>query len=829
MNRFLAVLLPGLLLAGCRPSSDPKVGDDLSAQRRLPTGAILDPAGRSVSVGQLPLAMALAPDGQHIAVLLNGYREQGVQIVDRRTWQVTQTMVQRAAFVGLTFAPDGKSLWSSGGNMDVVYRYRWENGSAALADSVILATKRKPDDDGTRYPAGLALSRDGQMLYVAENLADSLAVIDVASGRVVQRVATERYPYGVTVTPDGSVWVSAWGGSTVSVFRPGSTGQLDGGDRVTVGRHPSALTQNADGSRLFITSGSTDRVIVLDTRSKQIVATITDGPPDSVSEGSTPTNIALSASGTRLFIAEGDNNAAAVVDLSARTSNVTSATGRDAVIGRIPSQWYPTGVLSLGDTLVIANGKGGGTGPNKGTPQSPGPNPVGGRTSDKRLYTLGQYDGSLTVVDGANGNASELASLSQRVARANGWDANAAAQRRMGMPPIEHVIYIIRENRTYDQVLSDLPAGDGDTSLVFFPRAVTPNAHALAERFGIYDRFFVNAEVSPDGHNWSTAAYTTDYAQKTIPSHYSRPARGRSYDYEGTNRGRMVDDDVNEPSAGYLWNLAQRAGITFRNYGEFVIPEREFDPEGKGPPAFAGNKPFLRENTNGRYPGYSLRIRDQVRADAWISEMQSFAQAGTMPALEIMRLPNDHTEGAAAGRPTPRAHAADNDLALGRIVSALSRTPFWSSTAVFVVEDDAQNGADHVDSHRSVLLMISPWARGGVVHRFVNTTDVLATIEALLKLRNLSQFDHFGRPLQNVWRSSPDASPYTVLTPAVNLAETNPAGTRGATESRQLDLGDVDRADEDLFNHVLWRAIKGDGTPYPATHRLMGLELVRGH
>jgi phospholipase C len=387
-------------------------------------------------------------------------------------------------------------------------------------------------------------------------------------------------------------------------------------------------------------------------------------------------------------------------------------------------------------------------------------------------------------------------------------------------------VYIVKENRTYDQVMGDLPQGDGDTSLVFFPRTVSPNHHALAERFGLYDRFFVNAEASPDGHNWSMAAYTSDYLQKTVPSNYS--GRGRTYDWEGTNRGRVPpdDDDVSEPANGYLWNLAQRAGISFRNFGEFVVPAN-VDRDDPMPTGYRGNKPFLRAHTNPDYPSYNLEIRDQTRADAWLGELADWVKRGSMPRLQIMRLPNDHTSGARAGAPTPQAHVADNDLALGRIIEALSRSPFWKNTVVFVLEDDAQNGPDHVDSHRSPLFVISPYSSGGVVHRFANTTDVLLTIEEILGLGSLSQFDHFGQPLREVWRSTPDLRPYAALVPAVNLDDVNPRNTREARESARLDLRFEDIADEELFNRVLWRTIKGGTVPYPGTRRVPLLELAR--
>jgi DNA-binding beta-propeller fold protein YncE len=815
MNTTLTRLLALTLIANACGSPSPLVEAGISAQdpsgaRRLPTGARLDPAGVSHDLGSMPLAMTLSPEGDRVLVLLNGWREQGIQVVDRASGRVLQTIPLPAVFLGITFSPDGKSLYVSGGNEDVIYRFDWQGGQATLADSIALAVKQK-GKNGTRYPAGIAISRDGRTLYAAENLGDSLAVVDLAARRVVQRLSTERYPYGAVTGPDGTVYVSAWGGWTVSAFPARANGTLEEGTRIRVARHPSALLLSTDGSRLFAASGSTDKLSVIETRSQRVVATLNDPSPAATGEGSTPNALALSPDGTRLFVAEADNNAVAVFDLSASTSGVAGANGKDALAGRIPVGWYPSAVVADGNDVIVVNGKGRGAGPNVKHWQPGQPMPP--RTWD---YTLGQINGTLTIIPAARTNGGELDGFSARVASANGWNS---AQREKKYPPFEHVIYIIKENRTYDQVLGDLSQADGDTSLVFFPRSVSPNHHALAERFGIFDRFFVNAEVSPDGHNWSMAAYVTDYAEKTIPSNYSR--RGRSYDYEGFNRDVLPEDDAAEPSSGYLWNLADRAGITYRNYGEFV--DEPDDPTGTKAPAYTATKPTLVAHTNSAYAGFSMRVPDQARVDVWLKEFQEFVQAGKLPALEIVRLPNDHTSGARAGEPTPRAYMADNDLALGRVIEALSKSPFWKSTVVFVLEDDAQDGPDHVDSHRSPLLVISPYNRGKVFHRFANTTDVLATIEDILGLGRMSQFDHYGRPLREIWETKPDLIPYTLLTPSVPLDEKNPRRGALAEASKKLTLEKEDTSDDDLFNRILWGAIKGD-KPYPGPTRMSALE-----
>ncbi len=814
MNSTLTHLIAIVLTASACSSPSPQVDAAVVAQDpagapRLPTGVRLDPAGVSHDLGSMPLAMVLSPEKDRIVVLLNGWREQGIQVVDRRTGGVLQNIQLPAVFLGIAFSPDGRSLYVSGGDQDVIYRFDWRDRAAILADSIPLAVKQK-GKDGTRYPAGIALSSDGRTLYAAENLGDSLAVVDLASRRVVQRLATERYPYGVVVGTDGTVYASAWGGWTVSIFPAQTNGTLAQGTRVRVGRHPSALTLNSDGSRLFVASGSTDKVSVLDTRTRAVIATLNDANPAGTGEGSTPNALALSSDGARLFVAEADNNAVGVFDLSPSTAGSSAATGNDALKGRIPVGWYPAAVAVDGADLLVANGKGRGTGPNprRGQPGQAEPHPGS-------EYTLGQINGTLTVIPAVKASASELDAFSRRVTSANGW---SAVRRTEEYPPFEHVIYIIKENRTYDQVLGDLSQADGDTSLVFFPRPVSPNHHALAERFGIFDRFFVNAEVSADGHNWSTAAFATDYTEKTTPQNYS--GRGRSYDYQGTNRGKIPEDDAAEPSSGYLWNLAERAGITYRNYGEFV--DEPDEPPGASR-TYVATKPALVAHTNTQYSGFNLRITDQARADIWLKEFQEFVRSGKLPALEIVTLPNDHTAGASADNPTPRAYMADNDLALGRIIEALTRSPFWRSTVVFVLEDDAQDGPDHVDSHRSPLLVISAYTRGKVFHRFANTTDVLATIEEILGLGRLSPFDHYSRPLREIWETTPNLTPYIALKPGIPLDEKNPKRGAMAEASKQLVLEEEDRSDDALFNHILWKTIKGN-QPYPGTRRMSALE-----
>jgi hypothetical protein len=485
--------------------------------------------------------------------------------------------------------------------------------------------------------------------------------------------------------------------------------------------------------------------------------------------------------------------------LSASATNSRSC----ALLGRVPVEWYPSALVTAGNDVLVVNAKGRGTAPNPHRAQ-----PTGRLAEDSPDYTLGQLNGTVLTFSATLPRA-ELASLSKRVATANHW---AARERAPKYPPFRHVIYVIKENRTYDQVLGDVKEGDGDASLQFFGADCAPNHRGLAARFGLFDRFFVNAEVSATGHNWSTAAYASDYVEKVVPMHYGR--RGRTYDYEGSNRDALVDDedDVAAPSTGYLWDLAARKGISLRNYGEFVAQDDSW---------YHGARRALVATTSHDYPGFDLSIPDQKRADIWIRDLGEFVKRGSMPALQIVRLPNDHTIGTASEKPTPRVFMADNDLALGRMIEALSSSPFWRDTAVFVLEDDAQSGPDHVDSHRSILYVISAYNRPGTIHRFVNTTDVIATMEEILGLGSLSQFDHFGRPLRGIFAAAPDLTPYKALQPSVDWNEKNPKKS-GGDEHASLDFSKPDAIDDDVLNRMLWAAMK-PGVAYPEMRRPAGI------
>ena len=739
----------------------------------LPTGVGLDAVGESVELGSMPLNIVTAPSGDKAVVVLSGWREQGIQVIDLKTRQVTQTLLQDGAFYGAAFSPDGNSLYVSGGNTDMLFIYRWKDGRATLANKLELAKAKTADGTGTSYPAGIAVSPNGKFVYVAENVGDRLAVVDPATGEVVQRLPTDHYPYGVILSGGDHLLVSAWGGTTLSDFHVLADGKLAYIGRIEVGRHPSALA--VSGSRLYVALAGSDRIAIVDAGSRKVIGYLHESAPGAPPEGSTPNALAVSSDRKRLFVAEADNNALAIFDL---------AVGK--LLGRIPTDWYPTAIAEMGSQILILSGKGHGTHANPD-----GPVPLTNWPDEKpRAYTLGQLNGTLRWLPSAI-TPSQLSGFSERVAAANNWQQKRATR---AYPPFKHVIYIIKENRTYDQVLGDLKGGDGDSSLVYFPDiTITPNHHELARRFGLFDRFFVNAECSSQGHIWSTAAYVTDYGEKIIPSAYAG------------KRGDVDGEDIDEPERGFLWGVAKRSGITFRDYGEMV----------KGNPGWPVTQHDLGADVNLDYVPFDLVTQDQKRADVWIAELQRFVRDGNMPQLELLWLPMDHLTAARPGKCTPYACMADNDLALGRIVEALSHSPYWKDTVIFVLEDDAQAGPDHVDSHRAPFYAISAYSRPGTVHRFINTTDLVAAIEDILGMGRLSKFDYFSRSLADIFAPTPDLTPYSAITPTQDLNEKNPQNTAAARMSEGLDLSAPDRVNDQVYNRILWLMLKGDA-PQPA-------------
>jgi YVTN family beta-propeller protein len=799
----IAVALALLAGVACgRPLAADKVGPRADGTGLTPNHWLLTPAGRQVEVGDRPLGLALTPDGRHLLVSNNGQGVQSLAVVDTASGAVVQTLPYpspEALFLGVVTSPDGRQAYASSGGNNSIRVYDLADGRLRERDSILLGAR-----GAQVFPAGLALSSDGQTLYAALNLAGQVAVVDLRARAVRARVPLPwggrpddlgPQPYALALT-GSTLYVSEWsGGGVTAIDVDGLTVRR----HVPTGAHASALALSPDGARLYVANATSDTVSVIETATDRVVGTVDLAPYPMAPMGSLPNAVAVSPDGRTLYVANGGNNDVAVVD---------TATLR--VGGLLPTAWFPS-TLALspdGRVLYVANMKGLGAGPNPG-----GPNPE--RPDPAEQYVARMARGTVSVIDLPD--PAELARATARVVRNNGFDETHqvltrrprdttphAVPRRVRDPSlIRHVIYVIKENRTYDQVLGDLGQGDGDPSLVLFGRDVTPNHHALAETFVLLDHCYADAEVSADGHNWSTAAVATDYVQKLWPATYSN--RDRPYDYEGGSSAPA-------PRGGYLWAHAARAGVSYRVYGEFG--RSTVGPSSRTTPA-----PFA-EGLEGHlaptYPAYDLAVTDQARVDAWQAEFEAFVRAGTVPALQILHLPNDHTAGTRPGYPTPRAMVADNDLALGRIVETVSRSPVWPETAIFVIEDDAQNGPDHVDAHRTVCLIASPYVQSGLVdHSQYSTVSMLRTIELILGLPPMSQFDAAALPMLRPFTDTPRPLPYRARAPRQQRDEVNRADAYGAAESAALDLDEPDRADEARFNAILWHAIKGPNVPVP--------------
>ncbi len=756
----------------------------------LPNHYRLTPAGTQIPVGDLPLNMVISPGGRYLAVTNNGYSEQFVSLIDLATHKQVQTLPVTASFFGIAFNEGGTKLFVSGGGHNKIYIFSTDDGQRFTGrDSIQLS----PYPGWEWFITGLAPAENGDILYAATKTHKALFKISVPEKKILDTLQFDHFLYDVLITPDHKkLYVSVWGGSAVAVV-DAATLQLT--KLISTGDHPNKMVLSDDG-RLFVACANTDNVTVINTEKDEVTATISLLPYEGAPYGSTPNGLALSPDGKTLYVANAGNNDVAVVDVSSSHPTVT---------GLIPAGWYPTAVAVNDTTLYIANGKGITSKPN---PEAPQPTTRDGKR--------GQYIGRLlwgTVSVIPLPSADKLREYTARVRHNNRWDGSQHTENNHAIPapggtsPIKHVIYIIKENRTYDQVFGDLPQGNGDTSLVLFGRKVSPNHHKLAETFVLFDNFYVDAEVSADGHEWSTAAVATDFVEKTWPSIYS--GRGKGYPSEGNY-------PIAFPTNGYLWDEAARRGITYRSYAEFIKIGRNE----KGDYYYTTMK-TLQDHFDPDFRPWDLTYPDTLRAAEFIREMKEYEKKGDWPQLMIMRLPNDHTYGTATGRHTPRSMMADNDLALGMVVEAVSHSKFWKETAIFVLEDDAQNGPDHVDAHRSPLLVASPWAkRGWVDHNMYSTTSVLRTIELILGLEPMSQFDAAAFPLTTAFTDKPDYTPYTRLQNTWPTDRINSDNAYGAKASALMDWDEEDETPEQPLNEILWKSIKGADSPMPRINNL---------
>jgi DNA-binding beta-propeller fold protein YncE len=780
---------PKRLLPGVRP--------DGSVQ--MPNQWSLRPAGKQLELGDFPVNLALHPSGRWLAALHAGYGEHEVQIVDVKLSRVVSRVNLDQTFYGVCFAPDGKQLYASGGEYEVVHAFDFEDGLLSHHRRLQVAPVT------SRFiPGGLAMSRDSKTLCVAGTWGDAVCVLPVDDPDKKSTIALGKnsYPYTCALAPDGKrLYVSLWNQATVAV--------VDLKEKSVVARwatekHPTEMALTADGKFLFVACANSTKVSVLDTEAGKPLETIACGLYPDTLPGNTPNSLCLTPDGQMLFVANADANNLSVFNVA--------EPGKARPLGFIPVGWYPTSVRynPTDKRIYVANGRG--TTP-RANPQGPNPNLPKNQTV--RQYIASLYRGTLAMIDMPTPERmteySKAAYACSPLRKDLGITAEAAADnpipKRLGdKSPIQHVIYIVKENRTYDQVFGDIKEGNGDPALCIFPEKVTPNHHRLARQFVLLDNFYVEGEVSAQGHEWSMGAYCSDFVQKVWPLTYrgSRLRKLPGYPAEGHV------DDIARPAKGYIWDSCAEAGVSYRSYGEWVNNGKTAND-----PATASVK-SLEGHFDPKFRGFDLDYTDQKRADRFIEELNRFEREGEMPRFTILRLPNDHTSGAKIGKPTPTAYVADNDLALGRVVEAVTKSKFWKDTAVFVVEDDAQNGSDHVDAHRTVALVISPYARRAAADsNLYSTSSMLRTMELILGLKPMSQFDAAARPMYASFQAKPDLGGYTHVVPEADLDAKNVAGAWGAKQSEEFDLSKEDAADDLLFNEIIWRSVRGADSAMP--------------
>jgi DNA-binding beta-propeller fold protein YncE len=780
----------------------------------LPNGWRIAPAGKHITIGDLPLAMVESEDGRYLIVSNDGYARPTLAVVDVARMAVKSRLTLDHAWLGLAWHPDGKRLYSSGAGESTVRELRWANGTLTSGPSIVL---KRPSKES--FVAGVAVTPDGSRLFAVHALGELLSAVDLRPGETGAAVAAQvdlpAEGYAAAVAPDGrTLYVSLWGGAKVLAFDPMT---LESRGEIAVGEHPNAMVFSKDGARLFVACANTNAVWIVDlaagTAREQVSVALYPGAP----AGSTPNGLALSGDGTTLLVASADNNAIAVVDVS--------RPGASVVKGFIPTGWYPTAVQFSRDgrRIYVLSGRGL---TSLANPRGPQP----GVRADPGQYTGSMLLGSLSVVPVPD--AAQLAAHTKKVLEVTPYTdaarlapaqapAGSPIPRKVGDPsPIKHVFYVIRENRTYDQILGDLEKGNGDPTLCLFGEDVTPNAHALAREFVLLDNFYVDAEVSYSGHAFSTGAYATDFVNKVWPMNYG--GRGAKYLSEGGGTMRNAYGNITAPEHGYIWDFAKRAGVSVRSYGEFATRDagrRSQAAEagragGEGP--VAASVPGLAGLVSPTYPPWDLSIPDNQRVEAWRKEFAEYEASGNLPALSILRLGNDHTSGTSPGFPTPTAMIAENDLALGRLVDTITRSRYWKDSAIFVLEDDAQNGPDHVDAHRSVAFVVSPYTRRGVVDSTLYTTSgMLRTIELILGLPPMSQYDAAATPMYGSFQSSPVLTAYTHRPARVSLDEKNEPSAPGAAASLAMDMSEADRAPDLELNEIVWRSVRGASSPMP--------------
>ena len=764
----------------------------------LPNGWSLTPAGRMLPLGDLPLNMAVSPDQSLLAVTNNGQSIQSIQLIDAQKGKLLDQVVVGKAFYGLKFA-DNHILYASGGNDNWIYLMEVEDQKLVIKDTIVLA---KPWPKKLS-PTGLDIDVKKKRLYVTTKDDSTLYVINTSTKNIEKKIPLGTEAYTCLLSPDKkSLFVSLWGARKIAIY---ATDDLREQGQITVGENPNELLLSKDGKILYVANAGTNSVSVIDISTRKIIETLQTALYPDAPTGSSTNGLALSKDGETLFVANANNNCLAVFDVE--------EAGESRAQGFIHVGWYPTNVKVVGKKIYVTNGKGFSSFPN---PNGPDPTSIEQITARHRgdaeallkiEYIGGLMKGTMSIIDLPD--AEELAAYARQVYANTPYNKSkeTVASGEPGNPiptvvgqssPIKYVFYIIKENRTYDQVLGDVAEGNGDPDLVLFGEKYTPNQHKLVNEFVLLDNFYVDGEVSADGHSWTMSAQANDYLEKTWVSSYG--GRGGTYDSEGKRAIASPDD-------GFFWDYCQRAGVSYRSYGEFVDDKK-------------ANIPTLEGHFCPDYPGFDMGIRDTVRFNLWKKEFDSLVAINQVPRFNSIRFGNDHTEGARVGKPTVFAHVADNDLAVGLFVEHLSQSKIWNESAVFIVEDDAQNGSDHVDAHRTTAYLAGPFVKRGYAdHTMYSTSSMLRTMELILGLPPMSQYDAAAEPMWRCFTNQADVTPFTSVPNQVNLNDVNVKMSWAARQSEKIDLTKEDRVPDLLFSQIIWKAVKGEDSEMPAPVR----------
>ncbi|AHF15353.1 bifunctional YncE family protein/alkaline phosphatase family protein [Niabella soli] len=762
---------------------------------QLPNEWSLTPAGTNITLGDLPLNLVISNSRKLAAVTNNGQSTQTIDLIDIKSQKRLDSIIIARSWYGLAFSGNDQFIYASGGHNNQVDRYEIKKNRLALKDSFVLG-KKWPNRIGT---AGLDVDdKTTNQLYVVTREDSSLYVFDLNTKKIKNKIGLGAEAYACKLSPDRKLlYISVWGDAKVLIWDV--TAQKIAA-QIHVGSHPNEMTLSKNGKLLFVANANDNSVSVINTETRAVVETLNAALYPNAPSGSTSNGVALSEDNKTLYVANADNNCLAVFDIS--------NTGNSVSKGFIPVGWYPTNVRVVGNQLLVTNGKG-----LSSLPNPYGPNPTHTKESVARhkgdnnqpakvQYIAGLFTGTLSFIP--TPTAQQLAVYSQAVYKntpyskdkeliASGEAGNPIPMKVGGASPIKYVFYVIKENRTFDQVLGDVEKGNGDTSLCIFGKRITPNLHKIVNDFVLLDNFYVNAEVSADGHNWSMGAYATDYLEKTWPSSYG--GRGGTYGGEGERKIANNRD-------GFIWDHAKRNKVSFRTYGEFA-------DNGKA------NLEVLKGHF-ATYTGFNLSVADTTRFQQWKKDFDSLLAIHALPQLSTVRFGNDHTEGMRAGRHTPYAHVADNDLAVGMFIDYISKSPIWKECAIFILEDDAQNGPDHVDAHRSTAYVISPYVKRNYVdHTMYSTTGVLRTMELILGMPPMTQYDAAATPLWRSFTSKADYTGFDHLPANVNLSDRNPSKGKLALMSEKFNWSEEDAVPDLVFNDILWMGLKGTPAPSP--------------